>query len=48
MPWRSLHRGFRVARRSGHWRFVAFNLVYDTGVLSGLVRSRFHPLRHWK
>ena len=47
-PWRSLCRGWRVARRSGRRRFVVFNLVYDAGVLTGLLRSHRAPQRHWR
>jgi glycosyltransferase involved in cell wall biosynthesis len=47
-PGRSLRLGWRIARRSGRPRFLAFKLVYDAGVVLGYVQSQLRPRRHWK
>jgi hypothetical protein len=48
LPWHSLRRGWRGAPVGSRSRYVAFRLVYDTGVLVGRAGSRWRPRRHWK
>ena len=40
LPWRSLQRGYRLARTHEFPSLVVYRLVWDTGVLIGLLRGR--------